>query len=97
MCIRDRDKHGKISITAVPGTPKDPNVPIELVDNNGPYEHEYDLRLEVVPPAPVVERLKCGVAGSVKLPDSEVFEYSSKVEGDKAVVEAVLKLSLIHI
>ncbi|WP_311590357.1 hypothetical protein [Varibaculum massiliense] len=85
------DKHGKISITAVPGTPKDPNVPIELVDNNGPYEHEYDLRLEVVPPAPVVERLKCGVAGSVKLPDSEVFEYSSKVEGDKAVAEAVLK------
>lgn len=85
------DKHGKISITAVPGTPKDPNVPIELVDNNGPYEHEYDLRLEVVPPAPVVERLKCGVAGSVKLPDSEVFEYSSKVEGGKAVVEAVLK------
>ncbi|MBS6275207.1 MAG: hypothetical protein KH423_03185, partial [Actinomycetaceae bacterium] len=49
------NKHGKISITAVPGTPNDPNVPIELVGNPGPHEHEYDLRTSATPPVPTVK------------------------------------------
>ena len=92
------NKHGKISITAVPGTPNDPNVPIELVGNPGPHEHEYDLRTSATPPVPTVKDAEGeGTWSTVVLPNdpSGFFSYGEPTYVDnsgKPFVEGTSKV-----